>query len=92
MHKANKDCECVQEGRVSLAAHIPSGLKSSVEVALCANHVAWQTADAVSTSADGVLLDIGDAAAVAANTAGVACGTFVTEAWWGCKVQSCESR
>jgi hypothetical protein len=37
------------------------------------------------------LLDVGDAAAVAANTAGITCGTFVAEAWWGCKVQSGES-
>lgn len=82
---------CTKRG-FSLAAHVPGGLKGSVEVALGANHVAWQTADTVSTGANGVLLDVGDAAAVAANTAGITCGAFVAEAWRGCKVQSGESR
>jgi hypothetical protein len=91
MHNADKRCKFVQKGVLSLAAHVPGGLEGCVEVALCANHVAWQTADAVSTSANGVLLNIGDAAAVTANTAGITCGTFVAEAWWGCKVQSGES-
>jgi hypothetical protein len=92
MHKANKEYRCVQKGSFSLAAHIPRGLEGCVEVALCADHVAWQTADAVSTGTDGVLLDVGDAAAVAANTAGITCGAFVAEARWRCEVQSGESR
>jgi hypothetical protein len=92
MHKANKECEYVQKWSLSLAAHIPGGLQGCVEVAWCANHVAWQTTDAVSTGADGVLLDVGDATAIAANTAGITCGTFIAEAWWGCEIQSGESR
>jgi hypothetical protein len=92
MHKADKECKFVQREGFPLTAHVPGGLEGCVEVALCANHVAWQTADAVSTGANGVLLDVGDAAAVAADTAGITCGTFVAESWWGCKVQSGESR
>lgn len=58
---------------------------------MCANHVTGQTADAVSTGTDGVLLDVGDTAAVASNTAGITCGAFVAETRRGSKVQSCES-
>lgn len=82
---------CTREGFL-LAVHVPGGLECCVEVALCANHVTGQTADAVSTSTNGILLNVGDATAIAADTASVTRGTFVTEARWGCEVQSGECR
>lgn len=90
MHIANKDSRCVQRRGFLLAVHVPRGLECCVKVTLRANHVTGQTADAVSTSTNGILLNVGNATAIAADTASVTCGTFVAEARWGCEVQSGE--
>ena len=82
---------CIKEGSLLLAVHVPGGLECCVEVAWRANHVARQAADAVSTSTNGILLNVGNATAIAADTSSVTCGTFVAETRWGCEVQSGES-
>lgn len=71
---------CLYRSHGLSGTHVPVGLEGLVQIVLCANHVGRQTADAVGTGSDGVLLDIRDAAAVAADTACVTGGTFVAEA------------
>jgi hypothetical protein len=73
-----------------LGSHVPVGLEGCSDITFCANYIAWQTTDTVGTSTNGVVLDVGDAAAVTADTSSVTCRAFVAETWRGSKVQACE--
>lgn len=70
-------------------AKVPRRLQSNIEIVLGSNHILGQTRDSVCTSAEGVVVHLGDATAVGTNGAGIAAVTAicVPETWWRSKVE-----
>jgi hypothetical protein len=73
-----------------LSVHAPFWAQTGHHVVLGADHVSWQPANTIVAHANVVHVGVGDARAVAADTASIAGSVAVLEPGWRCKVQTRE--